>query len=70
MPFLGTVPLDPAIVESGDAGTPIVISAPESAPAAAFRQIARALAARTAGEAPAAGEQPSWLNKLRGHLGQ
>src|SRR5438445_297322 len=41
VPFLGTVPLDPAIVESGDAGTPIVISAPESAPAAAFRQIAR-----------------------------
>ena len=70
VPFLGTVPLDPAIVESGDAGTPIVISAPESAPAAAFRQIARALAARTAGEAPAAGEQPGWLNKLRGHLGQ
>ena len=24
----------------------------------------------TAGEAPAAGEQPGWLNKLRGHLGQ
>jgi ATP-binding protein involved in chromosome partitioning len=70
VPFLGTVPLDPAIVESGDAGVPLVISAPESAPAAAFREIARAVAARISGEAPPASDQPGWLNKLRGNLGQ
>jgi ATP-binding protein involved in chromosome partitioning len=70
VPFLGTVPLDPAIVESGDAGVPLVISAPESAPATAFREIARAVVARTSGETPPAGDSPGWLNKLRGNLGQ
>jgi ATP-binding protein involved in chromosome partitioning len=76
VPYLGTVPLDPAIVESGDAGVPIVISAPESAPAAAFQRMAGAVAARITGEASppgdgsAATQGASWLNKLRGGLGQ
>ncbi|HUF75927.1 MAG TPA: P-loop NTPase, partial [Longimicrobiales bacterium] len=30
VPFLGRVPLDPAIREAGDAGAPTVVSAPES----------------------------------------
>jgi ATP-binding protein involved in chromosome partitioning len=70
VPFLGTVPLDPAIVESGDAGVPLVLSAPGSAPAEAFRTLARAVVARISGEAAPAGDQPGWLNKLRGNLGQ
>jgi len=70
VPFLGTVPLDVAIVDSGDAGVPIVISAPDSGPAGAFREIARAVVAQTSGETPPAGDQQGWLNKLRGNLGQ
>src|SRR5438128_310737 len=58
VPFLGTVPLDPAIVESGDAGVPTVVADPDSASAEAFRQIARAVLAQVSGEEASAGEQP------------
>jgi ATP-binding protein involved in chromosome partitioning len=37
--FLGRVPIEPAIVVSGDAGMPIVIQDPESASAKAFKSI-------------------------------
>ena len=46
VPFLGAVPLDPAICESGDAGKPAILAAPESRQAAAFREIAGQVAAR------------------------
>ena len=39
--FLGSIPLDPSIVEHGDAGTPTVLAAPDSAQAQAFRTVAR-----------------------------
>src|SRR5437667_4185797 len=68
VPFLGTVPLDPAIVESGDAGVPTVVADPDSASAEAFRQIARAVLAQVSGEEASAGEQPGWLGKLRSGL--
>ena len=42
--FLGKVPLDPAVVDSGDNGTPLVKCAPDSPAAAAYRQIAASLA--------------------------
>jgi Mrp family chromosome partitioning ATPase len=38
--FLGRVPIEPGIVISGDAGLPIVASAPDSASAKAFAEIA------------------------------
>ncbi len=44
-PFLGSIPLDPAIVEGGDAGEPIVVSQQEGAHAEAFRRVAEAVAA-------------------------
>ncbi len=44
MPFLGTIPLEPAIREAGDGGTPVVLAAPESASAKAFRHAAGMLA--------------------------
>jgi ATP-binding protein involved in chromosome partitioning len=44
VPFLGQVPLLAAVRESGDAGTPIVLSAPESEAAAAFQGIAKKVA--------------------------
>lgn len=46
VPFLGRIPLDPAVCEGGDAGDPVVLSAPDSEAAHAFQSIARTLAAR------------------------
>jgi ATP-binding protein involved in chromosome partitioning len=40
VPFLGEVPLLAAVRESGDAGLPVVLAAPESEAAVAFREIA------------------------------
>jgi ATP-binding protein involved in chromosome partitioning len=44
-PFLGSVPLDPAVVEGGDEGIPIVVSRPDGAHAEAFGGLAEAVAA-------------------------
>ncbi|MFN3847277.1 MAG: P-loop NTPase [Paracoccaceae bacterium] len=41
--FLGKVPLDPAVVDCGDTGLPLVKAAPDSPAAAAYRRIAVAL---------------------------
>ena len=38
--FLGEVPIDPRIVEGGDAGRPILVQAPDSPAAQAFRDLA------------------------------
>jgi ATP-binding protein involved in chromosome partitioning len=46
VPLLGQIPLDPRVREGGDAGTPVVLTAPESPAAKALRQVAEALAAR------------------------
>jgi ATP-binding protein involved in chromosome partitioning len=45
-PLLGQIPIDPAIREWGDAGTPVVEAAPESAIAHAFMDVAERLVAR------------------------
>ncbi|RMH21868.1 MAG: iron-sulfur cluster carrier protein ApbC [Acidobacteria bacterium] len=47
-PFLGSIPLDPAIVAGGDAGEPIVVSQPDGPHAEAFRRVAEAVAAEVA----------------------
>ncbi|NLT53087.1 MAG: Mrp/NBP35 family ATP-binding protein [Actinomycetales bacterium] len=49
VPLLGQVPIDVALREGGDTGTPIVLSSPESAAAVALRGIAGTLAARSRG---------------------
>ena len=49
VPLLGQVPLDIALREAGDDGTPIVLSAPDSPGAVALRAVARTLAARSRG---------------------
>ena len=41
--LLGSIPLDPAIVEGGDAGIPISVAAPDGPHAQAFRQVAEAV---------------------------
>ncbi len=43
IPFLGRIPLDPAIRECSDAGTPIVVANPDSPQSKAFVKIAAAL---------------------------
>jgi ATP-binding protein involved in chromosome partitioning len=46
VPFLGAIPIDADVVTSGDEGTPIVASKPESAVAQAYRAIAGHLRAQ------------------------
>jgi ATP-binding protein involved in chromosome partitioning len=52
VPFLGKVPLDPAIVDSGDEGVPLVMARPDSPAAQAYVRIAATLAG---GQAEAGG---------------
>ncbi len=49
VPFLGEIPIDPEIVVGGDAGTPIVVSHPDSAAAQAFVAVAAAIGGRLTG---------------------
>ncbi|HSV72214.1 MAG TPA: Mrp/NBP35 family ATP-binding protein [Chthonomonadales bacterium] len=59
LPLLGSVPIDPSICLSGDAGRPSILMAPDSPQASAFRRIAGAVAARASiaahADAPASG---------------
>ncbi|MFQ5846832.1 MAG: Mrp/NBP35 family ATP-binding protein [Candidatus Methylomirabilales bacterium] len=50
-PFLGEIPLDPALRRGGDVGRPILIEQPTSPVAAVFRQVAGNLAGRVSVEA-------------------
>ncbi|MCR1161404.1 Mrp/NBP35 family ATP-binding protein [Paenarthrobacter sp. UW852] len=49
VPLLGQIPLDIRLREGGDAGKPVVLSAPETAAAKALEDIASALATRPRG---------------------
>jgi len=40
---LGEIPLDPMVSKAGDKGHPLLIAAPQSCQAAAFRHVARQL---------------------------
>ena len=46
VPFLGEIPIDPAIRSGGDAGRPLMDTAPDSPQADAFRRIADAVTAQ------------------------
>jgi ATP-binding protein involved in chromosome partitioning len=46
--FLGEVPIDPRVVEGGDAGKPILLFAPDSEAAARFRELGGTVARRLA----------------------
>ena len=43
VPFLGRVPLDPAVAQAGDAGAPTVVSAPDSAAGSALDAVTTAV---------------------------
>ena len=49
VPLLGQVPLDPAVREAGDDGTPVVLADPGSPGARVLRDVARSLATRERG---------------------
>jgi ATP-binding protein involved in chromosome partitioning len=49
VPLLGSVPIEPAVREGGDLGTPVVVSHPDSAAAQAFASIAATLAGKARG---------------------
>jgi len=49
VPLLAQVPLDITLREAGDAGTPVVLSAPDSAAAIALRELATGLTKRSRG---------------------
>jgi ATP-binding protein involved in chromosome partitioning len=49
VPLLGQVPVDVALREGGDAGTPVVLSDPDSPAAVALRGVARQLSRRARG---------------------
>jgi ATP-binding protein involved in chromosome partitioning len=64
--FLGEVPIDPRIVEGGDAGRPILVHAPDSPAAQAFRhlagKIARSLAVLAESAPPIADANITWVS--------
>jgi ATP-binding protein involved in chromosome partitioning len=67
IPFLGRIPIDPAIRVGGDTGNPIVIAAPDSPQAKAFREIATKLVAalQTSGAGAAKSRIESLLQKIK-----
>ena len=67
IPFLGRVPIDPAIRVGGDTGNPIVIATPDSPQAKAFRDIAAKLAAALEGGGAGAAKSriESLLEKIK-----
>lgn len=49
VPLLGQVPLDPRLVEQGDSGTPLVLSAPDAPASVVLKEAAKKLTVRARG---------------------
>jgi ATP-binding protein involved in chromosome partitioning len=66
VPFLGRIPIDPAIREGGDTGRPLVVAHPESPQAKAFHDIAAQVMTRLGqGEQQGTGRIESLLKKIK-----
>ena len=65
VPFLGRVPIDPAIRDGGDSGNPIVVADPTSPQSAAFREIAQKIIAGVSGVAKDVPPIESLLSKIK-----
>jgi ATP-binding protein involved in chromosome partitioning len=65
VPFLGRIPIDPAIRDGGDSGHPIVVADPASPQAAAFRDIAHKLVERLGGASKSGPSIESLLKKIK-----
>lgn len=51
VPYLGSIPIEPSVVASGESGEPIVLSRPDSSAAKMFQDIVRTLSAKEASSA-------------------
>lgn len=65
VPFLGSIPIDPAIRDGGDSGHPIVVADPKSPQATAFMEIAHKLIASLGGGEKGGASVESLLKKLK-----
>ena len=65
VPFLGRVPIDPAIRDGGDSGNPIVVADPASPQSAAFREIAQKIIAGVTGGTKGVPPIESLLSKIK-----
>ncbi len=65
IPFLGRIPIDPAIRDGGDSGHPIVVANPSSPQAAAFREIAQKLMGALGDPAKSGASIDSLLKKIK-----
>ena len=70
VPFLGRIPIDPAIRDGGDSGRPIVVADPASPQAAAFRSIAQKLSDELGGAAKGGPPIESLLKKITQPFGK
>jgi ATP-binding protein involved in chromosome partitioning len=65
VPFLGRVPIDPAIRDGGDSGNPIVVADPASPQSAAFREIAQKIITGVTGGTKGVPPIESLLSKIK-----
>ena len=65
VPFLGRVPIDPAIRDGGDSGNPIVVADPASPQSAAFREIAQKVITGVTGGTKGVPPIESLLSKIK-----
>ncbi|MEK6533168.1 MAG: Mrp/NBP35 family ATP-binding protein [Nitrospirota bacterium] len=65
IPFLGRIPIDPAIRDGGDSGHPIVVGNPASPQAAAFRDIAQKIIGELGGTEKSGSSIDSLLKKIK-----
>ena len=65
VPFLGRIPIDPAIRDGGDSGMPIVVADPASPQSAAFRDIAQKIIAEVSGSGKGSPPIESLLSKIK-----
>lgn len=65
VPFLGYIPIDPAIRDGGDSGHPIVVADPSSPQTAAFRDIAKKIIEKLGGGEQSGASIDSLLKKIK-----
>lgn len=65
IPFLGRIPIDPAIRDGGDSGHPIVTADPASPQAEAFREIAKKIMGAVGGTEKSGSSIDSLLKKIK-----
>jgi ATP-binding protein involved in chromosome partitioning len=71
IPFLGRIPIDPAIRTGGDSGLPIVVGNPNSPQTQAFLDIARKIREEVEGAQPTtAPPLESLLKKIKAPFGK